>query len=61
MCCYLKKLVIRNGAQFKFYLPGVFAWLFVLRLETPGSLDHINNQTFLVVSTGGAIEWLLEK
>ena len=29
--------------------------------QTPGSLDHINNQTFLVVSTGGAIEWLLEK
>ena len=33
LCCYMKRLIIRNGAQFKFHLPGVFAWSFVLRLE----------------------------
>lgn len=30
---YMKKLSVRNGTQFKFHFPGVFAWLFVPRLE----------------------------
>ena len=33
ICCYVKKLIINNGAKFKFHLPEVFAWSFVLRLE----------------------------
>ena len=32
-CCDMKKLIIKNGAQFKLHLPGVFALSFVLRLE----------------------------
>ena len=31
--CYMNNLSKRNGAQFKFHLPGVFIRLFVLRLE----------------------------
>lgn len=30
---YMKKLSVRNGTQFKFHFPGVFAWLFVPWLE----------------------------
>ena len=30
---YMKKLSVRDGNQFKFHFPGVFAWLFVPRLE----------------------------
>ena len=29
----MKRLIIRNGAQFKLHLPGVFAGSFVLRLQ----------------------------
>ena len=33
ICCYMNRLIIKNGAQFKFHLPEVIAWSFVLRLE----------------------------
>ena len=52
ICCYVKKLIINNDAKFKFHLPEVFAWLFVLRIEHLAVRIVRNNQTFIEVSTG---------
>ena len=56
----MKRLIIRNGAQFKFHQPRVFAWSFVLRLE------HLAVQITSTIKHSsrfqqeGAIEWFLE-
>ena len=52
LCCYMKRLVIRNGAQFKFHLPGCVCAVVCTKTRTPGCSDHTNNQTFVEVSTG---------
>ena len=33
ICCQYEEVNHKNGAQFKFHLPEVIAWSFVLRLE----------------------------
>ena len=38
ICCYMNKLIIKNGAQFKFLLPEVIAWSFELRLEQQSNI-----------------------
>ena len=59
-CCYMKKLIIKNGAQFKFHLPGVFVWSFVLRLEQLAVRITSTFKYSLMFQQEGTIEQLLE-
>ena len=56
----MKRLIIRNGAQFKLHLPGVFAGSFVLRLENLAVRITPTIKHSLRFQQEGAIESLLE-
>ena len=56
ICCYMEKLIIKNGAQFKFLSPEVIAWSFVLRLENLAARITSTIKHSLRFQQEGAIE-----